>query len=166
MIVPAVAVRVGADGKPVDHDDRRGRWPRSSSRQQPPPPPAAAFSIAPGDAGRRLPPRGGARSATRCATGTLTKAVIAREIAVTADRPIDVHGVLTRLEAAFGSSYRYSVDGFVGASPELLVEVDGRTRALVPAGRHGAADRRRRPRRARSPSSCWPARRTRSSTGS
>ena len=68
----------------------------------------------------------------------LTKAVIAREIAVIADRPIDVHGVLHRLEASFGSSYRYSVDGFVGASPELLVEVDG-GRAVVPAGRHGAA---------------------------
>ncbi len=57
--------------------------------------------------------------------GKLTKAVIAREIAVVADRPIDVHGVLHRLKATFGSSYRYSVDGLIGASPELLVEVAG-----------------------------------------
>ena len=57
--------------------------------------------------------------------GSLTKAVIAREIAVTADRPIDRHGVLHRLKASFGSSYRYAVDGLIGASPELLVEVDG-----------------------------------------
>ena len=55
----------------------------------------------------------------------LTKAVIARPITVTVDRPIDVHAVLRRLKASFGSSYRYSIDGFVGASPELLVEVDG-----------------------------------------
>ena len=51
--------------------------------------------------------------------------MIARPIIVTADRPIDVHAVLRRLRATFGSSYRYSIDGFIGASPELLVEVDG-----------------------------------------
>lgn len=55
----------------------------------------------------------------------LTKAVIARPIHITSDGPIDVHGVLRRLKASFGSSYRYSIDGFIGASPELLVEVDG-----------------------------------------
>ena len=33
--------------------------------------------------------------------------------------------MLARLRAGFGSSYRYSVDGLVGASPELLVEVRG-----------------------------------------
>ncbi|NND74301.1 MAG: isochorismate synthase [Ilumatobacter sp.] len=57
----------------------------------------------------------------------LTKAVIARPIDIRADRPIDVHAVLRRLKASFGSSYRYSIDGLVGASPELLVEVDGPT---------------------------------------
>jgi len=64
-----------------------------------------------------------ARDAVR--TGELTKAVIARPITVTADRPIDVHAVLRRLKASFGSSYRYSIDGFIGASPELLVQVEG-----------------------------------------
>ncbi len=64
-----------------------------------------------------------ARDAVR--RGDLTKAVIARPIEVVADRPIDVHAVLQRLKASFGSSYRYSIDGLVGASPELLVEVDG-----------------------------------------
>jgi isochorismate synthase len=64
-----------------------------------------------------------ARDAVRA--GLLTKAVIARPITVTADGPIDVHAVLLRLKASFGSSYRYSVDGLIGASPELLVQVDG-----------------------------------------
>ncbi len=64
-----------------------------------------------------------ARDAVR--RGELTKAVIARPIVVSADDPIDVHAVLLRLRASFGSSYRYSIDGFIGASPELLVEVDG-----------------------------------------
>ena len=36
-----------------------------------------------------------------------------------------MHAVLRRLRASFGSSYRYSIDGFIGASPELLVEVEG-----------------------------------------
>jgi isochorismate synthase len=71
----------------------------------------------------------GAVSAARDAVraGRLTKAVIAREITVTGTRPFDVHGILHRLKAAFGLSYRYAVDGFFGASPELLVAVDGRS---------------------------------------
>ena len=56
--------------------------------------------------------------------GELVKAVIARDIAISTDFPIDVHAVLRRLKASFGSSYRFSVDGFIGASPELLVAVD------------------------------------------
>ena len=64
-----------------------------------------------------------ARHAVR--DGRLTKAVIAREIRVSSDEPIDIHAVLLRLRASFGSSYRYSIDGFVGAMPELLVSVRG-----------------------------------------
>jgi len=59
--------------------------------------------------------------------GKITKAVIAREIIVEADQPIDVHAVLQRLRATFGNSYRYSMNGFIGASPELLIEVSGQT---------------------------------------
>ena len=51
--------------------------------------------------------------------------MIARPITVTADQPIDVAAVLRRLKASFGSCYRYSIYGLIGASPELLVEVDG-----------------------------------------
>ena len=66
-----------------------------------------------------------ARDAVRA--GELAKAVIAREVRVTVDRPLDVHAVLLRLRASFGSSYRYSIDGFIGASPELLVRVEDST---------------------------------------
>jgi menaquinone-specific isochorismate synthase len=62
-----------------------------------------------------------ARAAVR--NGELTKAVIARDIYVDADAPIDIHAVLLRLKSSFGTSYRYSFDGFVGASPELLVAI-------------------------------------------
>jgi isochorismate synthase len=56
--------------------------------------------------------------------GSITKAVIARDIVINASAPIDVYAVLLRLRSSFGSSYRYLVDDFIGASPELLVAVD------------------------------------------
>ncbi|MEL6891825.1 MAG: isochorismate synthase [Actinomycetota bacterium] len=64
-----------------------------------------------------------AREAVR--TGQLTKAVIARPIRIAASASLSVHAILRRLKQTFGSSYRYSYDGMVGASPELLVEVEG-----------------------------------------
>ena len=64
-----------------------------------------------------------ARDAVR--SGAITKAVIAREIRVTSSIPIDVHAVLLRLRATFARSYRYSINDFIGASPELLVEIKG-----------------------------------------
>jgi menaquinone-specific isochorismate synthase len=122
LVVPAVAVGVGADGR---------RWvttidgaEESLTPPQPPRPSASGYRIEPvTPVEQYLEAVRAAREAVR--DGVLTKAVIAREIAVLADDAIDLHGVLHRLKASFGSSYRYSVDGFVGASPELLVEVDG-----------------------------------------
>lgn len=71
-----------------------------------------------------------ARDAVRA--GAMAKAVIARPVLVESDRPIDIHAVLLRLKASFGSSYRFSIDGFIGASPELLVGVDGSTVSAHP----------------------------------
>ncbi|TFH20678.1 MAG: isochorismate synthase [Acidimicrobiales bacterium] len=85
---------------------------------------ASSYRIEPGVAVEQyLAAVAAARDAVRA--GALTKAVIARPIVVHSSEPIDVHAVLRRLRASFGSSYRYSIDGFIGASPELLVEVDG-----------------------------------------
>jgi len=93
----------------------------------PPPEPVPAapeWSITPMVAvDRYLDAVAAARDAVR--VGSLTKAVIARPIKVEAGAPISIHAVLRRLRATFSSSYRFSVDGFVGASPELLVEVEG-----------------------------------------
>jgi menaquinone-specific isochorismate synthase len=55
----------------------------------------------------------------------IDKAVIARDIFVMTNFPFDVRAILQRLKASFGSSYRYLFDGFLGASPELLVAVEG-----------------------------------------
>jgi isochorismate synthase len=122
LVIPAVTLRKLADGRRlltvVDHADELLPAPAAPS------PAAAAYSIEPvTPVDHYLAAVAAARDAVRRAE--LTKAVIAREIAVTSDRPIDRHGVLQRLKASFGSSYRYAVDGLIGASPELLVEVDG-----------------------------------------
>lgn len=91
-----------------------------------PRPRASRFEVAPiTDVDVYLAAVTAARDAVR--RGDITKAVIARDIAVASNEPIDLHAVLLRLRASFGSSYRYSFNGLVGASPELLVEVDGRT---------------------------------------
>ena len=59
------------------------------------------------------------------AAGALDKVVVAREVLVEANRPIVVADVLERLRALYPSCFVFSVDGFIGASPELLVERRG-----------------------------------------
>ena len=84
----------------------------------------ATYAIRPGvSVDRYLKAVTHARDAVR--RGDITKAVIARDIFVESTSPIDVHALLRRLKASFGSSYRYSIDGFIGASPELLIERTG-----------------------------------------
>lgn len=57
----------------------------------------------------------------RIAFGDLDKVVLARELVVTADHPIDPHRLAQRLAAAHPHAFRFDIDDFVGASPELLV---------------------------------------------
>lgn len=124
MVVPSAIVRKTPDGRtwittiddgPADVDPPPAPRPSATSYTLDPVTPIATYLAA----------VAAVRSAVR--DGRLTKAVIAREIALAAGDPIDVHGVLLRLKATFGSSYRFAVDGFIGASPELLVEIDGRS---------------------------------------
>lgn len=125
LIVPGVVVGKAADGRAwvtriVGADDAAGPLTIDSE----PMPSAARWAIEPEvEIDHYLAAVEAARDAVRA--GRLHKAVIARPIRVTADREIDVHAVLRRLKATFGSSHRFSIDGFLGASPELLVAVDG-----------------------------------------
>jgi menaquinone-specific isochorismate synthase len=57
--------------------------------------------------------------------GRLRKVALAREVVVTADAPFDRGGVLQRLRTTYPGCHLYSVDGFIGASPELLVSRSG-----------------------------------------
>ena len=127
LVVPSVQFRKDANGATSvtvvgDVDDRL--ITEALTPREPSPATAASWSIDPEvDVDAYLAAVVAARDAVRA--GSLTKAVIARPIRVTSSEPIDIHAVLRRLRASFGSSYRYSIDGFIGASPELLVEVDG-----------------------------------------
>lgn len=51
----------------------------------------------------------------------LQKVVLAREVVVEADRPFDRAAVLARLRSTYPGCFLFHVDGFLGASPELLV---------------------------------------------
>ncbi len=55
----------------------------------------------------------------------LRKVVLAREITVTADEPFELDVVLDRLRTTYPGCHVFAVDGFVGASPELLVSRAG-----------------------------------------
>lgn len=51
----------------------------------------------------------------------LRKVVLARELLVEADLPFDRSAVLARLRGTYPGCFLFHVDGFLGASPELLV---------------------------------------------
>lgn len=129
LVVPRVQFRKDASGATSvtvvgDVDDAGDIVAEALIARDPAPAAAASWSIEPGVAvDAYLAAVASARDAVRA--GNLTKAVIARPIIVQSSEEIDVHAVLRRLRASFGSSYRYSIDGFIGASPELLIEVDG-----------------------------------------
>ena len=129
LIIPQVLVGKAADGRQwvtTVHAGPGDGPPVDLSAPPRPSPRAQSFTVSPlTDISSYLAAVRTARDAVR--DGRLTKAVIAREVSVTSPEPIDVHAVLLRLKATFGSSFRYSVDGFIGASPELLVAVQGST---------------------------------------
>lgn len=66
-----------------------------------------------------------AAATARIRAGELDKVVLAREVVVTADAPIPVDHLVARLRSAYPGCFLYSIDGFVGASPELLVSRHG-----------------------------------------
>jgi menaquinone-specific isochorismate synthase len=65
------------------------------------------------------------RATKAMADGSLRKVALAREVVVTADAPFDRGSVLGRLRTTYPGCHLYSVDGFIGASPELLVSRAG-----------------------------------------
>lgn len=66
-----------------------------------------------------------AATVERLDRGELRKVVLARRIDIEANRPFVVPDVLERLTALYPSCMIYSVEGFLGASPELLIRRTG-----------------------------------------
>lgn len=67
--------------------------------------------------------------------GGLSKVVLAREVLVDRAEAFDRAAILRRLQARYDGCFVFHVDGFLGASPELLVRRDGeQVRAQPMAG--------------------------------
>ncbi len=75
-----------------------------------------------------------AAAMSRIRDGDVTKVVLAREVLVEANRPIVVPTVLRRLRALYPSCTTFLVDGFLGASPEVLVGRSGSSVRSRPLG--------------------------------
>jgi isochorismate synthase len=65
------------------------------------------------------------RATKAMAEGAFDKVVLARQVEVTCDHPLDRHAVLDRLRTAYPGCHIIGIGGFVAASPELLVSVAG-----------------------------------------
>jgi menaquinone-specific isochorismate synthase len=63
----------------------------------------------------------------RIGAGELAKVVLARDLLVSADIPLDPRRLLRRLADRFPDCWTFAVDGLLGATPELLLRRSGRT---------------------------------------
>lgn len=62
-----------------------------------------------------------ARGIAAIKAGDVEKVVLARDVHARAEHPVDVRWALERLAVQYPSCWTFSVDGMVGATPELLV---------------------------------------------
>ncbi|WP_222194345.1 isochorismate synthase [Modestobacter italicus] len=88
-----------------------------------------------------------ATAVARIGAGELDKVVLARDLLVTADRPLDPRRLLLRLAERFPDTWTFAVDGLLGATPELLLrrtgrDIDSRVLAGTAPRGAGAADDR------------------------
>jgi menaquinone-specific isochorismate synthase len=61
----------------------------------------------------------------RIRAGELSKVVLARDLLASAPEPFDVRHVLRGLADAYPKCFTFTVDGLVGATPELLIRREG-----------------------------------------
>ncbi|WP_182354417.1 chorismate-binding protein [Flaviflexus huanghaiensis] len=81
------------------------------------------------------------------ATGEVKKVVIARDISIVSEKPMDERLLTARLARAFPSCWTFCIEGLTGATPEMLASVRGghlKTRVLAgswpTSGGHEAAE--------------------------
>ncbi len=66
-----------------------------------------------------------ATAVQRIRAGELSKVVLARDLIARADAPIDIRHLVRGLAQRYPACFAFSVDGLVGATPELLVQREG-----------------------------------------
>jgi menaquinone-specific isochorismate synthase len=122
FVVPRIVHGRAADGTRWITEIDDGSRPRAP--QPPAPTEPSSFTVSPS-----IPPREWcgivAAARDRIQAGELRKVVLARDVVITADQPLSIATILERLRADYPASIVYSVDGLVGASPELLVSRTG-----------------------------------------
>jgi menaquinone-specific isochorismate synthase len=125
LIVPEVVVGQRAGTWWVTTVQADGAAPRSVAVPRPAEAPAAPGGVRFSD---------GARSSAgwtqivgdvvgRIAAGEVGKVVLARDLEARLEEPLDVRWPLRRLAADYPGCWTFSVDGLVGATPELLVRL-------------------------------------------
>jgi menaquinone-specific isochorismate synthase len=76
-----------------------------------------------------------AEAVARIETGAVDKVVLARDVEALASSPVDVRWLLQQLGERYQECWTFSVDGLVGATPEMLVRLrDGVATSRVLAG--------------------------------
>lgn len=141
LVVPTLVLRRGPTGSAIVAVTRRGEDAgrvlhgalATSTPVQPGAPPERFELVSvESHAGFRALVR---RARDTVRAGGLDKVVVAREVRVVADRPFEPGDLLERLRALYPTCCVFSIDGFVGASPELLCRrVDHRVVAHPLAG--------------------------------
>jgi menaquinone-specific isochorismate synthase len=139
LTVPELALRRGPGRAVWAVVTAAGRWPDPPDLRARPPA-GASDGAWPGVLAVRSPAgqdRAGFQAAVAAAldliaAGRLDKVVLARELLVEAAAPFRSAAVLRRLRDRSAGSFMYASDGFVGASPELLVARRGRVATSRP----------------------------------
>jgi menaquinone-specific isochorismate synthase len=135
LVVPSVAVVIDGDrhvaiavGTAAELETLLSRFPFAAGAPAPLPGPSEQppdrFSLASARPHEDFRERV-AQAVEAVRAGALDKVVLAREVVVSANRPIRQHHLLERLRALHPSCCAFALDGFVGASPELLVRRRG-----------------------------------------
>ncbi|GAB3710156.1 chorismate-binding protein [Nocardiopsis nanhaiensis] len=136
LIVPRVVVgRRGGRTWLTTVTEEPGAHPEELLRPTSVPRPIGPLEWHPGSLTRDAWMEAVAGTVRRIRSGALEKAVLARDAVADTCSPIDVRALLERLSAGFPDCFTFSVDGMVGATPELLLRQEGdQFTSLVLAG--------------------------------
>ncbi len=98
-------------------------------------PPAREATLATGSLGETDWMAAVAAGVAEIRTGALEKLVLARDIVATVPDGVNAAEILRQLAFRYRECWTYGVDGLVGSTPEMLIQVEGRTaQARVLAG--------------------------------